>query len=240
MLNAGVPVTIMSQAELAKHSASYPACEAYGKQVNGTFGNQSPLCPPLVLDTFYAAIQSAKDSHSESQIAAATAKQLLALTGQFFFQLPLVEAALASKIAVVAIAVKQQEALDQAKNFSRVQMAARAESAAGNVEAAAAAALKGNAAEGERSVQRAKHYTDVAMAAYKVLLGAYSTQSASSAAGSCASDANCTRARVAVARAQAASALAVKNAAHAARMRILLGVGVAAGTAGAAYYFLRK
>ncbi len=241
MMSAGVPISVMPQAELAKHKRdTYPACEIYGKKVGGSFGTPSPLCPPLVLDAFYTAIQAATDSHSEAQIASVTSQRLLALTGAFFFQLPLVEAALASKIAVVAVAIKHQEALDQAVTFSRSQFATRAESAAGNAEAAADAALKGDAAESERSVQRAAHYAEVSRAAYKVLLGAYATQSASGAAGSCASDVNCTRARVAVVRAQAAAALATKNAAHAANKRLLLGASITVGIAGAAYYFFGK
>ncbi len=231
LMNSGVPISIMPQADLAKHSRSYPACEAYGKQVNGTYGNPSPLCPPFVLDAFYTAIQSAKNSHDEAQIAASTAKQLLAISAQFFFQLPLAEAALAAKIAVVAVAVKQQEALDQAARFTRSQWATKAESAAGVTEAAADAALKGNATESARSVEKAKHYCDVSVSAYKVLLGSTT---------SCTKDVDCNRASVAVARAKAAYELAVKNAAHAAHVRLLIGAGAVAGVASVAYYFLRN
>lgn len=245
MMNMGVPVTVMPQAELARHTKdTYVACEAYGKKVGTSYGNLSPLCPPGVIDAFYKAIETAKGSHDESRIAAAATKELLALTAMFFFQLPLVEAALAAKIAVVAVAVKQQEALDQATHYNRSQMATKAEGAAGVAEAAADAALKGDAAESKAAVQRAKNRYDVAVAAYNMLLDTFGARSSAGAAAgvaaACAKDVDCKRAGVAVARAKAASELAVKNAAHAASMRLLMGAGVAAGVAGIAYYFLRK
>ena len=246
MMNAGVPISAMPQADFAKHTKdTYPACEAYGKQVNGSLGPTSPLCPPFVLDTFYTAIQTAGNgSHEQANIAAQVAKSLLVVAGAFFFQLPLAEAALAAKIAVVAVAVKQREALDQAASYSRSQMATKAEAAAGIAEAAADAALKGNAAESTAAVARAKNRYDVAVAAYDMLLDSFGARTSSGAAASvalsCSKDVDCKRAGVAVARAKNAADLAVKNAEHAARTRLLLGAGAAAAVAGIAYYFLRK
>lgn len=242
-LNAGVPTTIMAQAEFGKHKKdTYPACEAFGKKVGGTYGATSPICPPALIDQFYKITTEAGSDMVNA--AAKVAQELTATANMFFLQLPMAEAALASRVAVVAIAVKQQQALDEAAQASRANLATKALAAAGVAEAAADAALKGNAEEGRKAVERAKNRYDQARAAYDMLLDSYGkrTNAAQAAvvAMICAKDADCKRAGAAVDRAQAAVDLTIKNAATATTRRYLLGVGAAAVIAGGAYYFTRK
>ena len=244
-LKMGVPTTIMPQVDFAKHQKdTYPACEAFGKKVAGSYGDTSAVCPPGLVDKFYAALTVAKNSHDETQAAKQAASELVSAANLFFLQLPMAEAALASRIAVVAIAVKQQEALDQAKAASRAQLATRAVTAAGVAEAAADAALKGNAKEGKAAIQRAKNRYDMALAAYELLLDSFGKRTnaaeATVAAVACSKDASCQAAQRAVARAKAASELAVANASSATTKRYLIGAGAAAAVAGGAYLFLRK
>lgn len=242
-LSAGVPMTILPSSKVGECQGGKVCrlCENFAKQsLWGT--TLSPVCPPDLLQKFYAAVED--NSKSTSQAAGQAAAELTAVANQFFFQLPLAEAAIASRIAVVALAVKQQQALDEAAQASRANLATKAETAAGVAVAAADAALKGNAEEGRKAVARAKNRYDVALAAYNLLLDGYGKRTSQAEAAvvaiACAKDVDCKRAGAAVERAKAAAALAVKNASSATTKRYLLGAGAAAAIAGGVYFFTRK
>lgn len=245
MINSGVPMTVLSSTEFGKIAAtSAAACEIYGKSINGSYGSKSPLCPPLLVDKFYAATAKTGSSHDAAQVAKQAANELIATANMFFFQLPLVETMLASKIAVVAIAIKQQQAFDEARQAKRSNFATKAATAASTAEAAADAALKGNPEESRAAVERAKNRYDLALASYNMILDSFGSRATSGEAMvvaiACSKDADCQRAAKAVARAKAASELAVENAAAATTKRYLLGAGIVAAVAGGAYYFTRK
>ena len=230
----------MPSEELAKHTPeSYAACEIYGRQVKGKFGPLSPLCPPFVTNDFFAKV-SGKGGSDAQQIA----NELLAVVNAFFTALPLAEAGLAARIAVVSIAVKQQQALDEAAQASRANLATKVVTAAGVAVAAADAALKGNAEEGRAAVAKAKNRYDLALAAYSLLLDSYGKRTTAAEAAvvamTCAKDADCKRAAAGVERAKAAAELAVKNAASATTKRYLIGASAAAAVAGGVYLFLKK
>lgn len=238
--NAGVPLHTMPSEELATHNqGTYAACEIYGRMVKGTYGPLSPLCPPFIANEFYARLTDINGNAAKE-----AANELLGVVNAFFTALPLAEAGLAARIAVVAIAVKQQQALDEAAQASRANLATKVVSAAGVAVAAADAALKGNAKEGRAAVARAKNRYDMALAAYNLLLDSYGKRTTAAEAAvvamTCAKDADCKRAAAGVERAKAAAELAVKNAASATTKRYLIGTGAAAAVAGGVYLFLKK
>lgn len=241
---AGVPTYVMNSAELVKHKAeTYPACEIYGRQVGGKWGQPSPVCPPFV-DTMYKPYEGGGGSHESAERAKQMAADIMKASDLFFAMLPQAEAMLASKITVTAIAVKQQEALDQAAAYTRSQFATKAASAAASATAAADAALHGDAKESKAAVARAKNRYDMAVAAYNMLfdsMGSHKTAAETAAVTAlCAKDPSCQKASDAVARAKAASELAVQNAAKATTKRYVIGAGITAAVAGGIYYFLIK
>lgn len=235
-LGLGVPMTVMSQEYVAACDGGKKCrvCENYAKpEYSGKI--LSPICPPLIVRKFYEAVNKGSNTLEEdSGQAQQAANELLPVANAFFFQLPIAESALAAKIAVVAVAIKQQQALDEANQATRSKLATKAASAASAAEAAAEMALNGNAKESEAAVARAKNRYDQALAAYNLVISNLGSESG------CAKDADCQRAATAVARAKSARDLAIKNAATATTKRYLIGGGLAAAAAGGIYLFLRK
>ena len=243
-LNHGIPMTILPSSKITECQGGKVCrlCENFARQnLWGT--TLSPVCPPDLVQKFYAVV-NASGAKSTSQIASQAAAELLPIANSFFFQLPLAEAAIAARLSVVAIAVKQQQALDEAAQSSRANLATKTEAAAGVAVAAADAALKGSAEEGRKAVARARNRYDVALAAYNLLLDGYGKRTSQAEAAvvaiACAKDVDCKRAGAAVERAKKAADLAAKNAASATAKRYLLGAGAAVAIAGGVYLFTRK
>ena len=229
MVNGGVPLGIMAQAELAKHHTdTYPACEVYGRKVNGSYGAPDPICPPFTLQLFYTAIQGAKSSHEESAMAEAASVKLAALATTFFNKLPQVEAAMATKCAVLATAYKQQRALAEAQAATEATLVAKAVAAAAAAEIAAAAAFSFSSDTRDRSIATAQAQYRIAAQA-KVLL--------TFAASTAPSSASARKMSAALTRAQVARVKAKNNALHA---QWVAGGVAAAGIVGIGYLFLRK
>ncbi len=245
MIAAGVPYGRMSDADIKFHQDDVArrgadgagGCEVYGKKKNGSYGPVSGLCPPFWWQRFNT-LSISQGPERSLEIA----NELVAQINDFFLRLQVAEVAIATRIAMYATVQKAAQA--QRDATSRVTLATKATKGATIAEAAADAALKGDAEEGKRSVARAKVGYDLSVASYKALLDLYgdrtSPGAANAAAAACRLDKDCQKATAAVARANHAYAAAKENAATAASKRILIGALVATGAAGAAFLLLRK
>lgn len=223
-----------------------PGCSHndYVNPKTNTWDPYSKVCP-LSLEAYYTVslrdlIARGKKSRDDRN---AFERQIIVQLRQFAEAVyPLTAQAIssvASAITMAAITIKQEELLAAAKAATLSQLANRAATAASRSEAAADAALKGNAKESARAVVRAKQQYEIAVAASRLLLESMGSTDAQRALA-CVKDASCMKAQASVKRALLAMMLAKKNAATAARNRVMFGGLLAAGAAGAAYLLLRK
>lgn len=255
----GIPTSTLSAASIQARVASklpWAGCEIYGRMSGGvrqsandsarapggSYGELSALCPPFPDQSF---LDQDYDPNNKASRSADYYKGLgtkyMAIVKDFFTMLPMAESIVANNITTYAAVKRAQDLIDAARASSRSQIAARAAKAASVAEAAADAALKGNAKEGAAAVRRAQAQVAIAEAARKALFGDPSSGAASAAAAiACVQDKDCQKATSAASRAKVFAGLAVKNAEHAATMRVVIGAGVAAGAAGALYMLLRK
>lgn len=240
---AGMPYHQLSSARIAdiKSRKTYTAgCEIYGRLSGGNYGPLSDMCPIFPEDEFMDEDASSGDKKDLAYYKALAAKYSVEVT-DFFVMLPIVEVIVSNTITSYAAGAMFSDSVYQAKTATKVSLAARAQRAAGLAEAAADAALKGNAKEGAAAILKAKNNYVIASAALTSLISStWGETSSASIASMCASDSSCTKASAAVVRAKKFSELAVTNAAHAATMRFALGSALAAGAAGALYLWMRK
>lgn len=224
-----------------------PGCANLDRAPWDSYSAVCPFMAQYFYDTMEEAWVKSGDTSRASRIAfeERTALQLDGLARSIWPNSVKAISDVVSRVAGVAIYIKQKEIAEQIAALDRAKLAIRASGAAAYAEDAAKRALRATSSqEAQRLVDRAKNKRDIAVAAYEMLLDSYGkrTTAAETAVVAllCARDDECKKAAAAAERAEGAAELAEKNATISAAKRYAIGAAIVAGIAGGVYYFTRK